>query len=262
MLPDASVYFAPLIYTLSIVAVIYTSLVALAQEDMKKLIAYSSVAHMGFVTAGMFTLTRQGIDGAIYQMLSHGVVSAALFLCVGVVYDRMHSREIARYGGLVYRMPIYAAVFMIFTMASVGLPGTSGFIGEFLVMVGTFAADTWVATLIATGMILSACYMLWLYRRMIFGKLIKQDLMNILDLNRREVLVFAPLVVMVFWMGVYPVSFLEIIGPSAENLIGNYEASLAASGISPEAARSFDLAHIWQGLWESARDGLAVAVAD
>ncbi len=258
MLPEATAQFTPLIYTLSIVAVIYTSLVALAQEDMKKLIAYSSVAHMGFVTAGMFTLTRQGVDGAVYQMLSHGIVSAALFLCVGVIYDRIHTREIARYGGLVYRMPLYALVFMIFTMGSVGLPGTSGFIGEFLVMVGTFESNTWVATLIATGMILGAAYMLWLYRRVIFGKLTKADLMNILDLNRREVLVFAPLVIMVFWMGIYPASFLEIIGPSVENMLRNYEASLAASGISSEAARSFDLG----GLWQAARDGLTVAAAD
>ena len=258
MLPEATAQFTPLIYTLSIVAVIYTSLVALAQEDMKKLIAYSSVAHMGFVTAGMFTLTRQGLDGAIYQMLSHGIVSAALFLCVGVVYDRMHSREIARYGGLVHRMPIYAAVFMLFTMGSVGLPGTSGFVGEFLVMVGAFAANTWVATLIAVGMILGASYMLWLYRRVVFGKLTKQDLMSILDLDRREILVFAPLVVMVLWMGIYPASFLEITGPSVENLIQQYETALTASGTSAEAARSFDLA----ALWQAARDGFAVATAD
>ena len=253
MLPEATAQFTPLIYTLSIVAVIYTSLVALAQEDMKKLIAYSSVAHMGFVTAGMFTLTRQGLDGAIYQMLSHGIVSAALFLCVGVVYDRMHSREIARYGGLVHRMPIYAAVFMLFTMGSVGLPGTSGFVGEFLVMVGAFAANTWVATLIAVGMILGASYMLWLYRRVVFGKLTKQDLMSILDLDRREILVFAPLVVMVLWMGIYPASFLEITGPSVENLIQQYETALTASGTSAEAARSFDLA----ALWQAARGGVA-----
>jgi len=246
------------VFGLSIVAVIYTSLVALAQTDMKKLIAYSSVAHMGFVTAGTFTFNRQGVEGAIFQMLSHGIVSAALFLCVGVVYDRLHSREIARYGGLVNNMPRYAFAFMIFTMASVGLPGTSGFIGEFLVMVGAFEANTWVAALIATGMILGAAYMLWLYRRVIFGKLTKQELMSILDLSRREVLVFAPLLLMVFWMGIYPVSFLEIMGPSVENLIEQYETALAASGTSPEAARSFDLT----ALWQAARDGMAVAVAD
>ncbi|HEX5645014.1 MAG TPA: NADH-quinone oxidoreductase subunit M, partial [Erythrobacter sp.] len=246
MLPDASALFSPLIFTLSVVAVVYTSLVALAQEDMKKLIAYSSVAHMGFVTAGTFTLTQQGVEGALYQMLSHGIVSAALFLCVGVVYDRLHSREIARYGGLVHRMPRYAFVFMVFMLASVGMPGTSGFIGEFLVMVGAFQVSTWLALLLATGLILGAAYMLWLYRRVIFGKLTKPDLMSILDLSRREVLVFAPLVIMVFWMGVYPASFLEIIGPSVENLIRNYETALAASGTSPEVARGFDLTGLWQ----------------
>ena len=223
ILPDASAFFAPLVYTLSIVAVIYTSLVALAQEDMKKLIAYSSVAHMGFVTAGIFTVTQQGLEGALFQMLSHGIVSGALFLCVGVVYDRMHTREIARYGGLVHRMPIYAAVFMVFTMASVGLPGTSGFVGEFLVMVGTFQVSTWVAALITTGIILGAAYMLWLYRRVIFGKLVHSDLFDILDLNGREKLVFAPLVVLVLWMGIYPVSFLEVMSPSVESLIADYQ---------------------------------------
>jgi NADH-quinone oxidoreductase subunit M len=171
MLPEASTFYAPLVFGLSIVAVIYTSLVALAQEDMKKLIAYSSVAHMGFVTAGIFTFNTQGVEGAIIQMLSHGVVSAALFLCLGVIYDRLHTREIARYGGLVHRMPAYAFVFMIFTMAAVGLPGTSGFVGEFLVLIGVYQADTWTAVLITTGIILAPAYMLWLYRRLIFGKL-------------------------------------------------------------------------------------------
>jgi NADH-quinone oxidoreductase subunit M len=226
MLPDASSLFTPLIYTLSIVAVIYTSLVALAQDDMKKLIAYSSVAHMGFVTAGMFTLTQQGVEGSIFQMLSHGVVSGALFLCVGVVYDRMHTREIARYGGLVNRMPRYAATFMVFTLASVGLPGTSGFVGEFLVMVGAFQANTWLAFLITTGIILGAAYMLWLYRRVIFGKLTKPDLANILDLNPREILAFVPLILVVMWMGIYPSSFLDVMAPSVERLIGQHKAAL------------------------------------
>ena len=241
MLPDASVYFTPLVYTLSVVAVIYTSLVALAQEDMKKLIAYSSVAHMGFVTAGIFSLTQQGVDGALFQMLSHGIVSGALFLCVGVVYDRLHTREIARYGGLVNNMPRYAFAFMIFTMASVGLPGTSGFVGEFLVMVGVFKANNWVAFFIATGVILGAAYMLWLYRRVIFGTLDKEDLKAFLDLSPREVAVFAPLIVIVFWMGIYPVSFTEIFGPSVENLISNHQTAMeslsklnvAAAGVTP-----------------------------
>jgi len=196
---------------------------------MKKLIAYSSVAHMGFVTVGIFTLTRQGIEGALFQMLSHGVVSAALFLIVGVIYDRMHSRLIARYGGLVHRMPLYAAVFMLFTLASVGLPGTSGFVGEFLVMVGAFQDNTWVAALITVGIVLGAAYMLWLYRRVVFGKLVRPDLMGIVDLSRREVAVFAPLVVLVLWMGIYPMSFLEFVGPSVENLIEQYGTARAGS---------------------------------
>ncbi len=226
MLPHASEVFTPLVFTLSVVAVIYTSLVALAQEDMKKLIAYSSVAHMGFVTAGLFTITDQGLSGGMFQMLSHGIVSAALFLCVGVVYDRMHSREIATYGGLVYRMPIYAAVFMLFTMASVGLPGTSGFVGEFLVMVGTFQISTWLAALISTGMILGVAYMLWLYRRVIFGPLEKEELKSLLDLSPREVAVFAPLVLLVLWMGLYPSSFTEVYDASITNLIEDYRLAL------------------------------------
>ncbi|HTO83369.1 MAG TPA: NADH-quinone oxidoreductase subunit M, partial [Methylomirabilota bacterium] len=229
MLPLASAHFQPVIYALSIIAVIYTSLVALAQVDMKKLIAYSSVAHMGFVTAGIFTPNLQGVEGAIFQMLSHGIVSAALFLCVGVVYDRMHSRDIATYGGLVHRMPAYAAVFMVFTLASVGLPGTSGFIGEFLVMAGTFQVNTWVAALITTGIILGAAYMLWLYRRVIFGELTKDSLKNILDLDRREVAVFAPLVALVFWMGIYPSSFFGVMQPAVDKLIHQYQASQAAA---------------------------------
>ncbi len=226
MLPAASELFTPLVYTLSIVAVVYTSLVALAQEDMKKLIAYSSVAHMGFVTAGTFTLTVQGVQGAIFQALSHGIVSAALFLIVGVVYDRVHSRDIDSYGGLVHRMPAYAAVFMVFTLAAVGLPGTGGFVGEFLVLVGTFQVNTWVATLMTTGIILGVAYMLWLYRRVIFGPLVKAELKDILDLTGREKLVFAPLVLIALWMGIYPNSFVEIMAPSVDKLIGDYQAAL------------------------------------
>ncbi len=228
MFPDASALFAPLVFTLSVIAVIYTSLVALVQEDMKKLIAYSSVAHMGLVTIGIFTLNAQAIQGAMIQMLSHGVVSAALFLVVGVVYDRIHSREIVRYGGLVHRMPRYALVFMVFTLASVGLPGTSGFIGEFLVLVGVFQVNTWVASLAATGMVLGAAYMLWLYRRVIFGPLLRGDLKQIADLSPREMAVFAPLVVIVLWMGVYPTSFIRVMDVSVSNLIANYESSRAA----------------------------------
>ncbi len=233
MMPLASDFFTPLIFTLSVIAVIYTSLVALAQEDMKKLIAYSSVAHMGFVTIGIFTFNVQGIEGAIFQMLSHGVVSAALFLCVGVVYDRMHSRLIGTYGGLVHRMPAYAAVFMVFMLASIGLPGTSGFIGEILVLVGIFQVNTWVAAAAALGVILGAAYMLWLYRRVIFGALTKEDLKSILDLDRREIAIFAPLVIAVFWMGIYPSSFLDAITVSAQNLADNYAAALKVAGLSP-----------------------------
>jgi len=231
MFPDASLYFAPLVYVLSAIAVIYASLVALAQTDMKKLIAYSSVAHMGFVTAGIFAFNHQGIDGALFQMLSHGIVSAALFLCVGVVYDRLHTREINRYGGLVNNMPRYAFVMMVFTMASVGLPGTSGFIGEFLVMVGAFKANTWLATFIATGVILGAAYMLWLYRRIIFGKLEKEDLKRLLDLNHRELLYFIPLIFIVLWMGIYPAHFTDFFGASVEKLLEGFsESALASNG--------------------------------
>ena len=229
MLPEASEFFTPLVYGISIVAVIYTSLVALAQEDMKKLIAYSSIAHMAFVTVGIFAGNEQAIAGSIIQMLSHGIVSAALFLCVGVVYDRIHSREIETYGGLVHRMPFYAFVFLLFTLASVGLPGTSGFVGEILVLVGAFKASTWVAALIATGMILGAAYMLYLYRRVIFGELTKEHLMKITDLNKREILIFAPLVIIVIWMGVYPAPFLDAIDASVANLVKNYQGALAAA---------------------------------
>ena len=237
MLPVASDFFAPLIFTLSVVAIIYTSLVALAQEDMKKLIAYSSVAHMGFVTIGIFTVRTQGVEGAIVQMLSHGVISAALFLCVGVVYDRLHSREIARYGGLVHRMPVYAAVFMVFMLGSVGLPGTSGFVGEFLVLVGAFQVNTWLALLATTGIVLGAAYMLYLYRRVIFGELTKEDLKTMTDLSRREIAVFAPLVAATLWMGIWPEPFLDVVHASVANLIENYEVALRAADTVAVAGR-------------------------
>jgi len=226
LLPEATQYFAPLVFGLSIVAVIYTSLVALVQEDMKKLIAYSSVAHMGIVTIGAFILNMQGVQGSLFQMLSHGIVSAALFLCVGVVYDRMHTREIAAYGGLVHRMPRYAFTFMFFTLASVGLPGLSGFVGEFLVLVGAFKINTWVAALAATGLILGAAYALWLYRKIIFGELTKSSLQAILDMNRREIAVFLPLVLLTLWMGVYPNSFLDPMGPSVDKLVADYQNAI------------------------------------
>ena len=237
MLPVASDFFAPLIFTLSIIAIIYTSLVALAQEDMKKLIAYSSVAHMGFVTIGIFTVRTQGVEGAIVQMLSHGVISAALFLCVGVVYDRLHSREIARYGGLVHRMPVYAAVFMVFMLGSVGLPGTSGFVGEFLVLVGAFQVNTWLALLATTGIVLGAAYMLYLYRRVIFGELTKEDLKTMTDLSRREIAVFAPLVAATLWMGIWPEPFLDVLHASVANLIENHEVALKAANAVTVAGR-------------------------
>ncbi|KZD09856.1 NADH-quinone oxidoreductase subunit M [Oceanibaculum pacificum] len=228
LMPEATEFFAPLVFALSIIAIIYTSLVALAQEDMKKLIAYSSVAHMGFVTMGIFTLTMQGMQGAIFQMLSHGIVSGALFLCVGVVYDRLHTREISRYGGLVNNMPRYALVFMVFMLASVGLPGTSGFVGEFLSLMGAFQANTWVAFLASTGVVLGAAYMLYLYRRMIFGTLDKDDVKAMLDLNWREKAIFAPLIVLVLWMGIYPATFLDVMAVSVENLLDNYQTAIAA----------------------------------
>jgi NADH-quinone oxidoreductase subunit M len=227
MLPIASEMFVPLVYTLSVIAIIYTSLVALAQEDMKKLIAYSSVAHMGFVTIGIFTATQQGIDGALFQMLSHGIISAALFLCVGVIYDREHSREIAHYGGLVERMPRYAFVFMIFMLGSVGLPGTGGFVGEFLILVGAFQDNTWVALLASTGVILGAAYMLYLYRRVVFGKLDKEHLKQIVDLEPREIAIFAPLIVLVVWMGIWPDPFLSVFDATVSNLLQNYQSALA-----------------------------------
>jgi NADH-quinone oxidoreductase subunit M len=228
MFPDASAQLAPLIYTLSVVAIVYTSLVALMQEDMKKLIAYSSVAHMGFVTMGIFAVTAQGVAGGIFQMVSHGIVSAALFLCVGIVYDRMHTREIAAYGGLVNRMPLYAFVFMVFTLANVGLPGTSGFVGEFLSLIGTFRVNNWVATLATIGTILSAAYALWLYRKIIFGKLEKPSLFNIKDIGWREIAIMAPLVILTIVFGVYPKPVLDISSASVAQLIDNYQHAVGA----------------------------------
>jgi NADH-quinone oxidoreductase subunit M len=200
--------------------------VALAQEDMKKLIAYSSVAHMGFVTIGIFTASQYGLQGSIFQMLSHGIISAALFLCVGVVYDRIHSRDINRYGGLVERMPKYAAVFMLFVLGSIALPGTSGFIGEFMILIGAYNANTWVALLATTGIILGAGYMLYMYRRVIFGKLVKEDLKEILDLDFRELCIFAPLIILIMWMGLWPQPFLDVMDASVNNLLENYQLAL------------------------------------
>jgi len=229
MFPVASAYFTPLVFGLSIVAIIYTSLVALAQQDMKKLIAYSSVAHMGIVTLGIFTVTPEGLQGAMVQMLSHGVVSAALFLCVGVVYDRLHTREIARYGGLVHNMPRYAFCFMIFTLASVGLPGTSGFVGEFLSLIGAYQVNTLVAFLATTGMILSAAYMLYLYRRIIFEKITREDVRTMLDLHWREILVFVPMIAVVLWMGIYPNSFLRPMQPAIAGVLSRVQAASSST---------------------------------
>src|ERR1700722_5321108 len=227
MFPDASQALAPLIYAMSVIAIVYTSLVALVQEDVKKLIAYSSVAHMGFVTMGIFAMTAQGVAGGIFQMISHGIVSAALFLCVGVVYDRMHTREIAAYGGLVNRMPIYAFAFMVFTLANVGLPGTSGFVGEFLTLIGTFRVNTWVAALATLGTILSAAYALWLYRKVIFGKREKPSLFNIRDIGWREMVVLAPLVILTIVFGIYPKPVLDLSAASVAQLMDNYQHALA-----------------------------------
>jgi NADH-quinone oxidoreductase subunit M len=226
MLPEASAYFAPYIFVLGVVAVIYTSLVALAQQDMKKLIAYSSIAHMGVVMIGIFTFNQQGLDGALMQMLSHGIVAASLFLCVGVVYDRIHTRDIARYGGLGDRMPAYAFVFMLFTMASIGLPGTSGFVGEFLVLVGAFQVNFWLALLGSLGMVLGAAYMLYLYRRIIFGSITKDDLKSILDLSPREIGIFAPLVVLTLWMGIYPSSFLSFFDATTGAMVQQHSQAV------------------------------------
>ena len=226
MLPQASQQFAPLMYALAVVAVIYTSLVAFAQTDMKKLIAYSSIAHMGVVVIGIFTFDVQGLQGALFLMLSHGIVSAAMFLCVGVVYDRLHTREIARYGGLAVTMPLYAAVFMVFTMGNIGLPGTSGFVGEFLVLVGAFQVSLWLALLGSFGMVLGAVYGLYLYRRVIFGRLTRDDLRGLLDLSPREVGIFAPLVVLTLWMGIYPSSFTRFFGATVDSMVAHHEAAL------------------------------------
>lgn len=229
MFPEASEYFAPMVFIMSVVAIIYTSLVAMVQEDIKKLIAYSSVAHMGFVTMGIFALNEQGIQGAIFQMISHGIVSGALFLCVGVVYDRMHTREINAYGGLVHRMPLYAVIFMVFTMANVGLPGTSGFVGEFLTLLGAFEANSWVALLATTGVILSACYALWLYRQVIFGPLEKENLKAITDVNARELIVLVPLVLLTIFFGVYPSPINDVTAASVESMVTGVQQALQAA---------------------------------
>jgi len=229
MFPLASQEFAPLIFALSVVAIIYTSLVALVQEDMKKLIAYSSVAHMGFVTMGIFAATAQGVAGGIFQMVSHGIVSGALFLSVGVVYDRMHTRDIAAYGGLVNRMPLYAAAFMVFTLANVGMPGTSGFVGEFLSLIGTFKVNIWVATLATTGVILSAAYALWLYRKVIFGTLDKPKLLGIKDLDYREIITLGPLAVLTIAFGIYPKPVLDMSAAAVSQLVDNYQRALGAA---------------------------------
>jgi NADH-quinone oxidoreductase subunit M len=236
MFPVGSDVLAPMVLWMSAIAIVYTSLVALVQEDMKKLIAYSSVAHMGFVTMGIFTANQQGIDGAIFQMISHGFISGALFLCVGVIYDRMHTRDIDAYGGLVNRMPAFALIFMLFTMANVGLPGTSGFVGEFLTLVAIFQVNTWVAAVATTGVIFSAAYALWLYRRVVMGDLIKESLKTISDMTTRERAIFAPLIVMTILLGVYPALVLDIIGPSVTALVTNYDKALAAADAVTQVA--------------------------
>ena len=226
MFPVGADVMGPLVLWMSAIAIVYTSLVALAQTDMKKLIAYSSVAHMGYVTMGIFAVNQQGVDGAIFQMISHGFISGALFLAVGVIYDRMHTREIDAYGGLVNRMPTYALVFMFFTMANVGLPGTSGFVGEFLTLAGIFQVNTWVAAVATSGVILSAAYALWLYRRVVFGDLVKEGLRSITDMDRREKLIFAPLIAMTLILGIYPSLVIDVIGPSVAALVSDYHAAL------------------------------------
>ncbi|WP_322866009.1 NADH-quinone oxidoreductase subunit M [Aquicoccus sp. G2-2] len=236
MFPVASDILTPMMFWLGAIAIVYTSLVAIAQEDMKKLIAYSSVAHMGYVVLGTFAASQQGVEGAIFQMLSHGFISGALFLIVGVIYDRMHTREIDAYGGLVNRMPAYALVFMFFTMANVGLPGTSGFVGEFLTLTAAFQVNTWVTLVATSGVILSASYALWLYRRVVLGDLIKESLKAITDMSRREKAIFAPLVVMTLLLGVYPALVTDMIGPSVEALVGNYHTALADAQTSIQIA--------------------------
>lgn len=237
MFPIASEYFAPFVFALSVIAIVYASIVALVQEDMKKLIAYSSVAHMGFVTMGIFALNTQGIEGAIFQMLSHGIISGALFLCVGVVYDRLHTREIARYGGLANNMPKYAVIFMLFTMANVGLPGTGGFVGELLTLVGAFQANTWVALIATSGVIFAAAYALYLYRRVVFGELTKADLKAMTDLSPREIAIFAPLVIMTLWMGIYPAPFFDVMAASVKHLLDQHQTAMAAAKAMATAAR-------------------------
>ena len=237
MLPDATVFFTPFIFGISAIAIVYASLVAMMQRDMKKLVAYSSVAHMGFVTIGIFTFTTQGVQGGIIQMLSHGLVSGALFLVVGIVYDRTHSRAIADYGGLVERMPMYAFAFMVFTLANVGLPGTSGFVGEFLILVGIFQVNTWIALFATSGIVLSVAYALWLYRRVIFGVLEKAELRHITDLSKREVAVLAPLIATIIFFGVYPMPLLDVIAVSVENLLTQHTAALEATRAIAVAGR-------------------------
>ena len=233
MFPDASAFFAPYIFALSVIAVIYTSLVALAQSDMKKLIAYSSVAHMGFVTIGIFSFTEQGLSGAMFQMISHGLVSAALFFCVGVVYDRLHTREIKAYGGVADVMPRYAAWFMLMMLASVGLPGTSGFVGEMLVLVGAWQASALTAVLAATGLILGAVYMLWLYRRVVFGRAESQAVLEMAPLARREVMIFVPLALFVIWLGVFPALLLDVMNPLIAQMISQL------GSLAPASAKAF-----------------------
>jgi NADH-quinone oxidoreductase subunit M len=230
MFPLASADFAPFVYALSIIAIIYTSLVALAQEDMKKLIAYSSVAHMGFVTMGIFTATTQGVEGALFQMLSHGFISGALFLCVGVLYDRIHTREIAAYGGLVHRMPFYAFLFLFFTMGNVGLPGVSGFVGEFLTMAGAFKVNSWIAFFAAFGVILSAAYALRLFRQVMYGDLVKSNLMAIEDVTTREWVMLGLLLIFALFLGVYPKPALDVFAPSVDALLRNFDAAVSAAG--------------------------------
>jgi NADH-quinone oxidoreductase subunit M len=241
MFPDASAQLSNFIFVLSIAAIIITSLVALVQEDVKKLIAYSSVAHMGFVTMGIFAGNALGIQGAMFQMISHGIVSGALFLCVGVIYDRMHTREISAYGGLVERMPQYAFAFMVFTMANVGLPGTSGFVGEFLTMIGIFQVNTWVAFFAAFGVILSAAYALWLYRKVIFGALTKESLKGILDLNWREQAVLVPLIILTILFGFYPAPILDTTASSVNALVEHYANAVGI--VAEPAAHVAEAAH-------------------
>ncbi|MFY0682487.1 MAG: NADH-quinone oxidoreductase subunit M [Thalassovita sp.] len=238
MFPVGAEVMTDLVMWMSAIAIVYTSLVALVQEDMKKLIAYSSVAHMGYVTMGIFAANQQGVDGAIFQMISHGFISGALFLCVGVIYDRMHTREIDAYGGLVNKMPAYALIFMFFTMANVGLPGTSGFVGEFLVLIGVFQVNTWIALIATSGVIFSAGYALWLYRRVVMGDLIKESLKSITDMTPREKAIFAPLVAMTLLLGVYPSLVTDIIGPSVEALVHNYDLATAEAPSAAPAAAS------------------------